>query len=70
MEIKVKKTIEFTEEAVKSIIAKFLEDNGYPGVKGYDVQFKLGTREQEVFEGFLATKREVPCLNACIVTLD
>lgn len=70
MEIKVKKTIEFTEEAVKSIIAKFLEDNGYPGVKGYDVRFKLGTEEQEVFGGFMVTKREVPCFNVCIVDIE
>ena len=70
MEIKVKKTIELTEEAVKSIIVKFLEDNGYPGVTKYNIRFNIGVAEKEVFEGFLATKREIPCFNGCIVTLD
>lgn len=70
MEIKVKKTIELTEEAVKSIIAKYLEDNRYPGVNTYNIRFKMGVAKEEVFGTFVASTREVPCFNGCIVTLD
>lgn len=67
--VKIKKNIELTEADVKSIIADYLEDNGYSGITNSDIRFKIGSREEDVFRGFTAYRENVPHFDGCIVEI-